>query len=147
MITAKYFTDLVRLAYAFLEQEYGFSYIDTQDKPRQIFVNYRKEELIVKVKYSYTNLYIEVSIYNHVSVVPPDKYDWKYSVMLLNLIHRENPSFDYNAIMPKVISVEESVKRTADLLKYYGASILSGEEWISWGDITGYSQYVPPELP
>lgn len=129
-ITGDYFTELVIHAYDFLEKNYGFTYIGTEDTPRQIFVNYRKGELIVRVTYSHANYFTESIIYNHVTQVPPPKYNWKYSVAIMHLLNRYEPSFDYNSIMPKVIPLEESLKKTAELLRKYEASILSGEEWV-----------------
>ncbi len=132
MVSAAYFTKLVARDYGFMVEEYGFEYLNTEDIPRQIFVNYRKDELLVIVKYSRTNYYIEVSLYNHVPIQVPPEYQLKSRVMLMSLIYRDNPGFDYNAIMPKLIQLEESVKQTAALLKNHGAAILAGKEW--WQD-------------
>jgi hypothetical protein len=135
MMTATHFNELVNQAYDFLTQEYGFAYVGVQETPRQIFVTYRKAELMVFIKYSHTNLYIEVAIYNYVPAIPPPEYQLKDNVMLIHLIKRENPDFDYNSVMPNVISLENAVMQTANLLKYYGASILSSQEWVNWKDI------------
>ena len=138
---------LVQQGFAFLQNEFGFEkpYLDSTN--RSYFVNYKKEELLVRVLYSITNNYIEVTIYNHISKVPPGKYDWRYSVCLMHLLGKRDPPLDYNKFMSDKIPLEDSINKLARLLKEYAASILEGKEWISWGEITGFNQYVPPDLP
>jgi hypothetical protein len=133
MVTLEYFYELVNEGFAFLEKEYSFDYVGTTDIPRIIDVIYRKGPLMVNVKYSRANRYIEVSLFNHVPVIAPPIYQLDSRVMLMDLLKRDNPEFDYNdylSLMPSSIPLEESVKKTAGLLKYFGASILSGEEWV-----------------
>jgi len=128
MITADYFTELVYQNFNFLVGKYNFNYVDTTESPRQIFVNYRKSELMVIIKYSHTNQYVEVSIYKDVPVIAPPEYQLKTGVMLLELIKQKNQLFDYHSIMPPMISLEESVKHTSSLLENYGGSLLSGDK-------------------
>jgi hypothetical protein len=138
---------LVNQAFTFLEDEFGFKKQSNNETRRTSFVDYWKGELITRVLYSFANDYIEIAIYNQVSKVPPGQYDWKYSVTLMHLLRRSLPGFDYESIMAKKISMEESVCKLAQLLKEHAAAILEEKEWISWGEITGFNQRVPNDLP
>jgi hypothetical protein len=147
MVTANSFAELVRTSFSYLETQYGYTFEDVASLPRELQVKYRKDDIMVYVKYSYANKYIEVSIYTHVSKVDPGKFDWHYGLMLMLLVHKLNPEIDYESIMPSHISIEESTSKVASLLKYYGETILTGQEWISNGEISGYNPPVPSELP
>jgi hypothetical protein len=151
MIDSKQFILLVQKEFGFLETDFGFSYNMAGIDSREYFCLYRKGELVVKILYSLTNEFIEITIYNFVSKVPMGKYDWKYSVTLAHLMMREIVHFNfdqhYNFCMPKYFSIEISLHKVAELLKNYGRKILEEKEWVSWGEIAGYNQPVPPNLP
>ena len=57
-------------------------------------------------------------------------------------------TFDYkkDELMVRV-PLEESIIQCAKLFKKFASSILEKKEWVSWGEIVGYHQYVPPNLP
>lgn len=146
MIEAIYFSNEVKKAFLFLEEQYNFQYVGFKDEPRLIIVKYKKNELIITIEYSRANNYIEVNIYNHVSVVNPGEYSWKYNLSIGFLIKKYEGEFiDFNTI--KDFSLEEKIEFNSFYLKKYGDTILSEKEWFSWGDIADYKQYVPPDLP
>lgn len=150
MVTEEIYSDIVQQHFNYLVQHYGFSRCPEEEHSRALLIAYCKGELIVKVEYSHTNTTIDVTIYNHTSVVLPGMYSWRYSVTLAHLLKRDLPRFnyqrDYKALMPTNLSLAESVKTIAALFRKHAAKIISGEEWVSWSELTGYSQYVPPEL-
>jgi hypothetical protein len=147
MIKKEQFLLLVTQNFKFLEDKFGFETPLADSTDRLYFVDYKKAEILVRILYSIMNDYIEVAIYNHISKVPPGKYDWKYSVTLMHLLHRNQPGFNYESIMPKNIPMEESLSKLAQLFKEHTSSILMGKEWVSWGEITGFTQHVPSDLP
>lgn len=146
MLEVKYFLNIVRKSFSFLEELYDFKYIGFEDKSRKITINYKKNELITSIEYSRVNDCIEVNIFNHVSIVKPGEYNWKYSLDLSSLIKKnEGVDFDFNSL--KNSSLDEKIEINSFYLKTYGEAILSEKEWFSWGDIFDYKQYVPPHLP
>lgn len=151
MVTGEYFFSLVKREFYFLENEFQFSIESTIINNRQFIINYTKHELLVRVLYSLTNNYLDIIIYNHISKVPPGQYDWRYSVTLGHLMKRKIFEFefkkDYEVFMPKNIPLEESIIQCAKLFKKFASPILENKEWVSWGEIVGYNQYVPPNLP
>jgi hypothetical protein len=151
MVNKEAYTDIVKKHFNYLIQSYEFAECPLEVHARFLVVAYCKGELLIKVEYSHTNQTIEVAIYNHISVVPPGSYDWRYSVSLSHLMKRDLPQFDYErdykSLMPSNLPLVEAVKRMAVLFERHAVNIISEKEWVSWGELTGYSQSVPPELP
>ncbi|RTY85983.1 hypothetical protein [Flavobacterium sp. GT3R68] len=146
MISNDNFLHVVKTSFTFLENDFGFKYHGFEEKARLIKINYLKKELLVSIIYNRPNNYIEVNVYNYISKVEPGKYDWKYSVGLEHIIKKETGVYyDFDSIKSEDLNTKIEVNSM--LLKKYGLNILSGAEWYSWGKITGYEQYVPPELP
>lgn len=140
------FLALVREDFLFLETEYGFASKEYEDDPRVMDIFYKKNELLVRIRYSKANDYIEVVVFNHTSVVKPGQYSWKYSIDLGWIIKKyEDVFFDFESL--NRMEMSERTNAFAKLLKSYGDDILSEKDWFSWGDLSGHNQYVPPELP
>lgn len=102
--------------------------------------------MLVEINYSRSNDYVDIVLYNYITKVPPGKYDWKYSVGLDSIIKKQTGD-NLESMVDEKINFSEKVLIFAKLLERYGRSILDGNEWYSWGDVRGYSQYVPPNLP
>src|SRR6187399_3142374 len=141
MISEQIFIFLIKDKFYFLESQFDFTMPVVKSNSREYIMQYKKGELIVRIIYSLTNNHIEIIIYNHTSIVPPGKYDWRYSVSLMYLMKKDIGDFDYKkhyeSIMPKNIPFEKSISELSILFKKYASSILENKEWVSWGEIAG----------
>jgi hypothetical protein len=135
----------------YLEGDYGYDKPVFYESQYCSYAEYIKDKLMVRIEYSFKNKTIMCTIYNHIDKVKPGKYSWKYSVDVDFLIKRYEQNLynykNYLNYMPDKIGLEGSVKKVSELLQEYGHKILTGKEWVSWGEITGDTRTVPDDLP
>jgi hypothetical protein len=141
----------IKSHFSYLETDFGYKILEPQISNRYFSVKYQKEELLAVIFYSLANHWVEITIYNHISKVPPGRYSWRYSIPLDYLMQHRKQHFDlkrdYESHMPKNNPNEDFFQQLAFLFKEYAKDILEGKEWVSWGDISGYDQFVPDDLP
>ena len=103
-------------------------------------ISYSNENLIVEIKYSVKNEYVEIRISNTRILLSDGGYK---SVSLHHILKRKKQDFnyekDYLEIMPKKIGLENSFRKLSILFEEYASNILREREWFSWDEVNQYT--------
>ena len=135
MIFEEFLSKTIHENFDLLLTKFGFYYIVSEDESRNISFFYKKNGLLIRIKYNYPNQYLDFHLFKGADINNLIGADF---ISLPHILKDKNPEFQiskYNAIMPKVIPIERSLDILAKLVEEYATPYLEGKEWKSWRDI------------
>ena len=129
MIVFDEFINTTRKYFDFLEHDHGYVFQNSDTVPFIHYIDYRKENTIVRISLGYRHDYLEVYIFFKVNKFQPNTQDLKHSESLLDLIYKKkgrsfNHETDYDLYMPSKIGLINSLDKVADLFKVYASKVL-----------------------
>lgn len=139
MIDKKQFVEWVLKYFDFLIREYNFNYNGFKETGRDDILIFTKANLLMEIKYNYPNEYFDVTLFCDKEKKYSDYHYWeKIDVDWIVTKYEISKSADiYNK---KQSTIQETIKFKSKLLKHYGESLLSGKEWFSWKDVSGWGK-------
>lgn len=135
MIDLENFKNSVRKHFDSFLEKYDFSYYKCEYRPYSNYIFYKKKDTLLRFNYAVRHDYIEVDFFYNYPKFIPNTQDFNHSVMLLALVENQKvPKFNYDAIMPLVIGLENSLSNIKELLEFYCKDVLKGRK-ITFNDI------------
>ena len=142
MVTAEMIENLTLVYFHFLEEKYSFDFVGTYDAQRVVHSRYKKGKLTLQIEYSHVNKTIEITIIKNKDDSESSIPNAKNSISLRWIMKKKDTEYDYTdyvAVTPVHLPLEDSMERLSSLLMQYGDELLSGREWYTWGDVSGWS--------
>jgi hypothetical protein len=130
-----FLTNTIHQYFDTLLRKHGLLYFSQEKDQRDLSFFYKKQGLLVRIKYNFPNNYLDVDLYKETNL---NNFLEAENISLDHILKDKKPShtrLDYISIMPSKIPIEDSLKILSELLAKYGSTYLDGTEWKTWRDI------------
>ena len=91
------------------------------------------------MKYNYPNQYFDVQLFRNTPKDSTDYHTWQH-LDIYWIVTKYNKSLAKEIALVKFETLEEIIEYKSSLLKTYGKDLLSGKDWFSWKDVSGWGK-------
>lgn len=139
MIDKIKFKDSVLSNFDFLIEDYKFEYVECKDTGREIIILFKKNRLIVQIKFNNPNHFFDINLFYDSKMETENYYYWE-NIDIYWLITKYDSAQGIEVRKKTNLSLDETISYKASMLKKYGNEILSEKKWFSWIEVSGWGK-------